>query len=270
MADLKNVMVPGAPQIAIEHVGAGPFAIFLHGIGGNRTNWRDQLPEFARDFHAAAWDARGYGDSDDYEGPLDFGDFAHDLLRVLDHFGAMRAHLVGLSMGGMIALDFATRYGDRVATLTLCDSLPGFTHLTENQRSEFIRLREEPLLAGGEPRDMAPAVARSLLGKNPRRGSYERLVESMSVLHKHSYLKTIAGTVNYRRKLELETIAVPTHVVVGDQDTLTPPAMSRELARRIHGARLTIIEDAGHLSNIEQPEAFNRAVLDFLIEHRNR
>jgi len=90
------------------------------------------------------------------------------------------------------------------------------------------------------------------------------------VLHKHSYLKTIAGTVNYRRKLELETIAVPTHVVVGDQDTLTPPAMSRELARRIHGARLTIIEDAGHLSNIEQPEAFNRAVLDFLIEHRNR
>jgi 3-oxoadipate enol-lactonase len=117
---------------------------------------------------------------------------------------------------------------------------------------------------------MAPAVARSLLGKNPRKGSYERLVESMSVLHKQSYLKTIAATVNYGRKLELETISVPTHVVVGDQDTLTPPAMSRELARRIRGARLTIIEDAGHLSNIEQPEAFNRAVFDFVIEHRNR
>ena len=258
------------PRIAVERVGEGPLVVFLHGIGGNRTNWRDQLSVFARDFHAVAWDARGYGDSDDYEGPLDFGNFADDLCRVLDHFDVTRAHLVGLSMGGMIALDFATRYADRVATLTLCDSLPGFTHLSEAQRAEFIRLRQEPLLAGKEPSDMAPAVARSLLGKNPRAGSYERLVESMSALHKQSYLKTIAGSANYGRKLDLESIAVPTHVVVGDEDTLTPPAMSREIARRIPGARLTIIEGAGHLSNIEQPEAFNRAVLDFLIEHRER
>jgi len=270
MGESKIAIVPGTPRIAIEHVGSGPLIVFLHGIGGNRTNWRDQLSVFARDFHAVAWDARGYGDSDDYEGPLNFGNFADDLCRVLDHFGATRAHLVGLSMGGMIALDFATRYADRAATLTLCDSLPGFTHLSEAQRAEFIRLRQEPLLAGKEPSDMAPAVARSLLGKNPRAGSYERLVESMSALHKQSYLKTIAGSANYGRKLDLESIAVPTHVVVGDEDTLTPPAMSREIARRIPGARLTIIEGAGHLSNIEQPEAFNRAVLDFLIEHRER
>ena len=270
MEESKIVLVPGVPRIAVERIGEGPLVVFLHGIGGNRTNWRDQLSVFARDFHAVAWDARGYGDSDDYEGQLDFGHFADDLLRVLEHFEAPRAHLVGLSMGGMIALDFATRYAAKVATLTLCDSLPGFTHLSDEQRAEFIRLRQEPLLAGKEPRDMAPAVARSLLGKNPRAGSYERLVESMSALHKHSYLKTIAGTANYGRKLDLESIAAPTHVVVGDEDTLTPPAMSRELARRIPGARLTIIEGAGHLSNIEQPEAFNRAVLDFLIEHRER
>ena len=264
------VMVPGAPRIAVEHVGAGPLVIFLHGIGGNRSNWHDQLFEFGRDFHAAAWDARGYGGSDDYEGPLDFADFAHDLRRVLDHFGAPRAHLVGLSMGGMIALDFAERYGDRVATLTLCDSLPGFKHLSAAQRAEFIRLREEPLLAGKEPRDMAPAVARSLLGQNPRTGSYERLIESMSALRKESYIKTITGTVNYGRNFDLEKIAIPTHIVVGDEDTLTPPATSRAMAQRIPGARLTIIEGAGHLSNIEQPEAFNRAVFDFLTEHRRR
>ena len=117
----ERVMVPGAPRIAVEHIGAGPLAIFLHGIGGNRTNWRDQLPAFSRDFHAVAWDARGYGDSDDYDGPLDFGDFAADLRRVLDHFSAQRAHLIGLSMGGVIGLDFVSRYQDRVATLTLCD-----------------------------------------------------------------------------------------------------------------------------------------------------
>ncbi len=270
MPSTVKTFIPGPPRIAVEHIGAGAVAIFLHGIGGNRTNWRDQLPAFGRDFHAIAWDARGYGDSDDYEGDLDFADFARDLHRVLDHFEARRAHLIGLSMGGVIALDFAERFPDRVATLTLCDSMPGFGHLSEAQRREFIRLRQEPLLAGKEPSDMAPAVAQTLVGRNPRAGVFEQLVASMAALHKKSYLKTIAGSVNYARKFELEKIAVPSNVVVGDEDTLTPPAVSQVMARRIPGARLTIIEGAGHLSNIEQPETFNRAVLDFLLEHRDR
>jgi pimeloyl-ACP methyl ester carboxylesterase len=66
----------------VDHVGAGPLVIFLHGIGGNRTNWHDQLAEFGAHFHAVAWDARGYGASDDYDGALDFGDFAVDMARV--------------------------------------------------------------------------------------------------------------------------------------------------------------------------------------------
>jgi 3-oxoadipate enol-lactonase len=260
--------IPGAPRIAVDHAGAGPLMMMMHGIGGNRTNWHDQLPDFAAHFHAVSWDARGYGASDDYEGPLDFGDFARDLARVLDHFRASRAHLVGLSMGGTIAIDFYSRYPERVATLTICDSL-GFNHFTPEQRREFVRLRQEPLLAGKEPKDIAPVVAETLIGKSARPGSFERLVASMSALHKQSYLKTIAGAGNYPRSFELEKIAVPTHIVVGDEDRLTPPEMSRQMAERIPGARLTVIEGAGHLSNIEQPEKFNRAVLAFLIEHRD-
>lgn len=262
--------VPGTPRIAVDHCGAGPLVIFLHGIGGNRTNWHDQLPEFGRRFHAVSWDARGYGESEDYEGPLDFGDFANDLARVIRFCDARRVHLVGLSMGGLIALDFYGRYPAQVATLTLCDSLPGFGHLNDDQRREFVRLRQQPLLEGKEPKDIAPEVARTLIGKSARPGSFERLVASMTALHKDSYLKTIAASVNYRRDPELEKVAVPTHVVVGDEDRLTPPAMSREMTRRIPGARLTLIQGAGHLSNIEQPEAFNREVLAFLMEHRER
>jgi 3-oxoadipate enol-lactonase len=240
----------------------------MHGIGGNRTNWHDQLPEFAEHFHAVSWDARGYGASDDYEGPLDFGDFARDLARVLDHFGASKAHLVGLSMGGVIAIDFYFRYPQRAATLTICDS--PVNGLTPEQRREFIRLRQEPLLAGKEPKDIAPVVAETLIGKSARPGSFGRLVASMSALHKQSYLKTIEGAANYPRSFALEKIAVPTHAVVGDEDRLTPPEMSRQMASRIPGARLTLIEGAGHLSNIEQPEKFNRAVLAFLVENRDR
>ena len=94
-------IIPGSPRIAVDHEGTGPLSIFLHGIGGNRTNWHDQLAVVGAHFHAVAWDARGYGASDDYDGALDFGDFAVDLARVIDHFGVARAHLVGLSMGGL-------------------------------------------------------------------------------------------------------------------------------------------------------------------------
>lgn len=270
MTAWQTAWVPGTPRLAFDHTGAGPVVVLMHGIGGNRTNWHDQLPAFSRDFHAIAWDARGYGDSDDYAGPLNFADFANDLCRLLDHVGATRAHLVGLSMGGVIALDCVARFPERVASLTLCDSLPGFSHLTEEQRHEFIRLRQEPLLAGKEPRDIAPIVARTLVSRNPPPGAFERLVASMTALHKDSYIKTVAGSVNYDQVFELERIAVPTLLIVGDEDALTPPAMSQAMARRIPGARLEVITQAGHLSNIEQPAQFNRAVLDFLLEHRMR
>ena len=106
MTALTTDYVPGTPRIAFDHCGAGPLLIFLHGIGGNRTNWHDQLPVFGQHFHAVSWDARGYGASDDYDGPLHFGEFAKDLGSVIRFFNGKRAHLVGLSMGGLIALDF--------------------------------------------------------------------------------------------------------------------------------------------------------------------
>ncbi len=269
MANWKTELVPPAPRIAVDHMGSGPLVMCLHGVGGNRTNWHDQLPAFGSHFHAAAWDARGYGDSDDYEGPLDFADFSRDLLRVLDFFGARRAHLVGNSMGGVIAMDFCLSYPERVATLTLCDSLPGFSAFSPEQAREFIRSRQEPLLAGKTPADIAPAVARSLVSPAARPGSYERMVASIATLHKDSYLKTIAAGAIYGA-LELERIHAPAHVIVGEDDTLTPPTMAREIAGRISGARFTQIARAGHLSNIEQPDTFNAAALSFLLEHRDR
>jgi 3-oxoadipate enol-lactonase len=270
MSDWTTEHVPGSPRIAVDHCGSGPMVLFMHGIGGNRSNWHDQLPAFGGKFHAASWDARGYGSSDDYDGQLDFGDFSRDLLRVLDHFRVARAHLVGLSMGGLIAFDFHASYPERVATLTICDSMPGMGDISADARREFIRIRQEPLLNGKEPRDIAPMVAKTLVGKSAQPGSFERLVASMSALHKESYIKTIEATTNFARKLELENIRVPTHLVVGDEDMLTPPALSRSMAARIPGARLTVIKGAGHLSNIEQPEVFNAAVLAFLLEHRER
>lgn len=186
MAAQRTLRIEPRPRIAVDVEGRGPLLVFLHGIGGNRSNWRDQLPVFAADFTAIAWDARGYGDSEDDDGPLDFGDFSDDLLRVLDHFGAARAHLCGLSMGGRIAQDFHDRHPGRVASLTLCDTQPGLAQMPVEKRREFIRLRQEPLRAGKRPADIAPEVARSLVGPRAVPGAFERLVESMTALHANS------------------------------------------------------------------------------------
>lgn len=259
-----------APHIAVEHAGSGEFVIFMHGIGGNRRNWYDQIDAFAPHFHAAAWDARGYGDSDDYEGPLTFTDYADDLARVLDHFGQSRAHVVGLSMGGRIAMDFAARYPQRLLTLTLCDTHKGFAGFSEEKKRAFIASRKEPLVNGKEPKDIAEPVARTLVGPKASETAFRALVDSMCRLHKESYIKSIEASTMMDVRNDLGAIRVPTHVVVGSDDRLTTVDMAKEITADIPGAELTVIADAGHLSNIEKPDEFNAATLAFLRRHTGR
>jgi 3-oxoadipate enol-lactonase len=265
VAGWQTQWVESKPRIAMDCMGDGPLVVFMHGIGGNRSNWHDQLPDFAARYKAVAWDARGYGLSDDYEGPLDYDDFCRDLLRLIDHLGAAKAHLVGLSMGGSIAQDFYAKHPTRVASMVLADTRPGHEAAFDPKaREEFLRLRVTPLRAGKEPKEMAPAVARSLMGPNAGERVYQRLVDSMAVLHKESYIKAIEGRATWKPSFDPKTVTVPTLVVVGAEDKLTPPAMAKTIADAIPGAELAVIPDCGHLSNIEKPAEFNRLVLDFL------
>lgn len=267
----KTESVDGSPRLAYDIMGQGPTVLFLHGIGGNRTNWHDQLPAFAAaGFRAVAWDARGYGASEDYEGALRFEDFAADVERLLEHLRVRKVHCCGLSMGGRILLDFFPNYRHRVASLVLCDTFAAFdASFTPQKRAEFVRLRKQPLLEGKSPREMAPNVAKTLLRPNAQASHYERLVESMAALHKDSYIKTIEATTLYDRAASVERIDVPTLLVYGEHDTLTPPAIGSALQEKIVDSEFEIIKDAGHLVNIEQPDAFNRRVLAFLEVHRD-
>lgn len=268
MASLTFERVLDAPKIAIDHGGAGELLIFMHGIGGNRTNWADQLTLFSDSFHAVAWDARGYGESDDYDGPLDFGDFAADLRKLIDHFGVDRAHLCGLSMGGRIAQDFYARHPDRVATLSLVATFHGFQNFTDEERQRFVDLRKKPLLEGKEPKDIAPVVAKTLIGPNASDAQFERLVASMAALHKESYIKTVEATTYYNRTADLDKIRVPTLLVYGEHDSLTRPELGKEMQAHIKGSEMVVIDDSGHLINLEQPAAFNRALSAFLDKHK--
>ncbi len=189
----KTEFVLGAPRLAYDVAGDGPTVVMLHGIGGNRSNWHDQFPALTgAGYRAVSWDGRGYGLSDDYDGPLNFEDFSHDLARLLDHLAVEKAHLIGLSMGGRILQDFYPRYSERVASLVLCATVPGFDKsLSVERREEFVRLRTAPLLAGKTLEEMAPTVADTLIGPKAPQIAYERLLASMAALHVESYIKTV-------------------------------------------------------------------------------
>jgi len=254
---LQKILVGPAPRLALSVAGEGPLLLFLHGIGGRRQNWDPQLAFFSRKFKAAAWDARGYGDSDDYEGPLQFSVFSDDVLRVLDHFKVEKTNLIGLSMGGRIARNFALHHPERVDRLVLANTTPGFGSLTPQQVRDFVDQRRN-----ADPLEQA----KRLVSPRARPGAFDDLVASLRAVHRESYLKTVEASVAQDLAAPLEQIQAPTLVVTSDEDTLYPPAIARDMVRRIPGAALALIEGAGHLSNMEQPERFNQVVLEFLLQ----
>src|SRR6185437_5774040 len=141
-------------------------------------------------------------------------------------FGVRKAHVVGLSMGGRIAMDFAARHADRLKTLVLCDTHKGFALMPEDRKAAFIASRKAPLLAGKEPKDIAGPVARTLVGPNASQEALDRLIDSMSRLHKKSYIKSIEASVMMPVRDDLDRIKVPTLVLVGSEDKLTSVEMA--------------------------------------------
>ncbi|MCW5774245.1 MAG: alpha/beta hydrolase [Rhodospirillaceae bacterium] len=271
MAAIRTRHIPGTPGLTVDEAGTGELVLFMHGIGGNRTNWTRQVQRFGDHYLAVAWDARGYNGSEDYDGPLDFSDFSRDILRLLKFYGRKKVHLVGLSMGGRIAQDFYALFPQHVATLTIVASFTGFQNFSEADRQKFLGLRLKPLVEEGkEPRDIAPIVAKTLCSANATEAQYQQLVASMAALHKGSYIKTVTATTLYNRTAELAKIAVPTLLVFGEADTLTTAAMGEEMHGRIKGAQLVIVPKSGHLVNLEQPDAFEAALEPFLFAHRGR
>jgi 3-oxoadipate enol-lactonase len=263
--------VSGAPRIACSVAGHGPPVIFLHGIGGRRQNWRQQCAALQAEFTVIAWDARGYGDSDDVTGPLEFGHFGSDLARLLDDFNIERAHLVGLSMGARILMDFHPRYSARVATLTLCNCFYGFAAaLSPAQQREYLKLREQPLREGKTFAELAPTLIASLVSEHCSAAVRAELLQSILALRVDSYLKTLRASVTFDRSAALEHIDVPVQLIFSDADRLTPASIGTDMLAKLPQAKLTVLANAGHLSNLEQADTFNATLQAFLRQYSAR
>lgn len=268
--NVKHGFVKGIPKISYKEIGNGPPVVFLHGIGGNSDNWIDQQNAISDKFTTIAWDARGYGDSEDYDGALNFEDFSHDLIRLLNEKNIEKAHLVGLSMGARICMDFFPKFKDRVATLVLCDCFFDYKVLSKEKQKEFIELRQKPLKTGKKLSDIAPVLIDSLVGPNCSDEAKTKIEHSFLKIHIKSYLKTISETITYDASSNLLKFDVPTQLIYGEYDKLTPVRIGYMAQHKIKNSLLDIVRNAGHISNIEQPYSFNKILREFLIKNKNK
>ena len=260
----ENVgLTTSSPRLAMDVSGSGEPLVFLHGIGGNRSNWSAQLAALSDRFLCVAFDFRGYGDSDDASGELDFFDFVDDVRHVLAEIGIARCHLMGLSMGGLVAQAYYTRYPLEVCSLGLIGCRPGSAPVFEDSKT-FAEERTRPLDQDNNPVTLADSLLQRLLGPSVGVNEREAIRGSLARIRPDSYRKVLAARLSIAPFLRLSDITVPTLVMAGTHDQVAPLSQMQEMAAAIPNSVLRVIPDAGHLMNIERPDLFNGHVRDFL------
>ena len=249
-------------KVAYERVGEGPLLLLVHGAGVDGRMWRPQLAALADEFTVVAWDEPGAGRSDDV--PVGFGveDYAQCLAAVIDAVAVGSAHVAGLSWGGTVVQELYRQLPERVGTLILAGSYAGWKG---SLPAEEVQARVEgvsKMLAAGERYDPP-----GLFAGEPRAGVADLLEEITAAARPASLRAQLSVMAQTDQRDLLPRIAVPTLLIWGDSDTRSPLSVARQFADAIPSADLVVLPGAGHVSNLEQPAAFNEAVCTFCRDH---
>ena len=253
-------------RIAYDDHGAGLPILFLHAFPLSRSMWDDQVRALLSEnrFRLVAPDWRGVGESDITAEVSTMEMFADDLAALMDSLGIDAAILCGLSMGGYAAFAFLRKYPQRVSGLILADTRPGadsaearanrenVAMLAETQGTGALADLQVPRLISDYTRQHAPVVELRI-----RQMIEAATPQGVAAASRGMALRGDSNDL-------LNTIACPALVLVGEHDVLTPPDLAQEYAANIPGAQLVVIPHAGHLSNLEQPQAFLQAMSGFL------
>ena len=251
------------------HVGTGgpedgPAVVLLHGFPLDHRMWKPQFPALEKKWRVVAPDFRGQGRSEVGDGQFTIEHLVDDLFGILDGLKIPRAVLVGLSMGGYVALRAAEREPGRVRALFLADTkAPADGNEAKVKRVAGMKKAKAEGSAAFADGFLKAALSPATLRER------SEVVEGARKLMEGCTPAGIAGTLlalasRCDMTESLAKVRVPTMVVCGEHDAITPPADSKALAAGIPGARLEMIPGAGHLSNLEEPDAFNRHLLGFL------
>ena len=253
----------GGIDVGFDDIGSGEPVVFLHGFPHNRTLWAPQLSALAGRCRCIAPDLRGFGESTAAR-PWTMSQYAQDVLGLLDTLEVRNAVICGLSMGGYIAFELWRQAPDRVRALVLADTKATADDAAARQK----RLSAIQLVNSSGSGAVADAQITGMVGKSTRERN-PGVVEALHSMMASASADSVAGALHALMERPdsrgtLSTITVPTLIIVGEEDALTPPKEARAMAEEIKGSSLQIIESAGHASNLERPAAFNQLLNEFL------
>lgn len=252
-------------DLSYDDLGEGNIPIiFLHGFPFDKSMWQGQLDFLKSSYRVIACDIRGFGKSTDEKSPLSIDLFADDLITFMDQLSIEKAIVCGLSMGGFITLNAHQRFPDRFEALILADTqCIADTPEVKEKRYDAIREIEVNGVA-----NFNEGFIKKVLHKDSFTSKKELVEELRSVVFSNSEHIIQQGLVALAERSEtcstLNKINIPTLIICGREDIVTPLAQSEAMKESIPGATLQIIENTGHVSNLEQADEFNTHLLDFL------
>ena len=261
----KAIVADGAVFSYLEE-GSGPAIVLLHGVGSGARSWKAQLSQLSGAHRVVAWDAPGYGSSTPLapERP-DASDYASRLKSFVDVLGIDRFHLVGHSLGAIMAARFAREYADRVLSLTLAGPSTGHARLTPEERDRLRNARLDDLTRLGA-RAMAEARGPRLVSPAAGEQFKRAVVETMALIRPDGYRQAVFMLSGADTGADVVRLAetLPLQFIVGDHDIIMPPASTSTLAVERPDATVHKVEGAGHAMYLEKSQAFNDLLLQFM------
>jgi 3-oxoadipate enol-lactonase len=230
--------------------------VFLHGVGSDKSVWRPQLEHFAKERRAIAFDYPGYGESDPAPEDTTRDDYAAAILSAMSELGVGRAHVCGLSLGGVVAIAIHAAAPDRCPSLILADTFAS--------HPDGAAIYQRSLAASDNLRVLAESRVDVLLAQPADSPVRSEVIATMARINPAGYRIGAEAVWLADQRERAAAIRVPTLVLCGAEDRVTPAALSMALMRLIPGAQFQAIERAGHLPNLERPDAFNTLVGAFI------
>lgn len=251
-------------QLAYDDVGSGPAVVLIHGYPFNRSLWNEQAEALSSAYRVVTPDLRGFGESDTSEGPVTMNRMAQDVAKLMDQLGIEQAVIGGLSMGGYVALAFVKQFPSRVKALVLADTrAQADAEEAKQTRHQHAEKALSEGMAGISDAMLPKLLTPETVSKRPE--VVKRVRDMMLKTKPQGAASALLGMAERDDQSEfISTIAAPTMIVVGREDAITPLADSEKMRSKIHPAHLVVLDNAGHVSNVEQPEHFNYALVKFL------
>lgn len=257
-------------KYTLDGPSSAPVMTLSHALATNLAMWNPQMEMLTSRFRVLRYDTRGLGGSDVPEGPYTLEQMAEDLAGLLELLGIEKTHFMGISMGGMIGQVLALNHSNKLEALILCDTA---SRVPLEDRSGWEGRMRTAMARGLEPL-IEPTLERWFTPsfRTERPGIVQRMRATIRATSPKGYVACCQAIQGLDIKDRIRDITLPTLIIVGEHDQTTPVPESETLHERIRGSELVVLSSASHLSNIEQPEAFNRAAADFLsrVESGNR